>query len=124
MQDAMRPVLVLRVMRLLRLVCALRLLRHFKTLHTLACALWMSRDAIGATLVLVALAQNAAACLALEVITNNPSLQTTEEVISVTYEYFRSLGMTMLTLTQFASGGLDFNINPHKELHRGCDGDS
>ena len=124
MQDAMRPVLVLRVMWLLRVVCALRLLRRFKTLYTLAGALWMSRDAVGATLVLVALTQNVAACLALEVITNNPSLQTTEEVISVIYEYFPSLGMVMLTLTQFASGGLDFNTNPHMEPYRGCDGDS
>ena len=67
MQDAMRPVLILRVMRLLRVVCALRLLRHFKTFFTLAGALWMSRDAVGATFVLVALAQNVAACFALEV---------------------------------------------------------
>ena len=122
MQDAMRPVLVLRVMWLLRVVCALRLLRRFKTLYTLAGALWMSRDAVGATFVLVALAQKVAACLALEVITNNPRLQTAEEVISVNHEYLPSLGMTMLTLTQSASGGLDSNTNPHMEPHRGCDG--
>jgi len=93
--------MVLRVLRLLRLARAVRLLVQFRTMWKLVSGLLASTGTICYTFLLITLILYVFACLGNEMITKN-SLRDSDPVFNeIVEEYFPDIMITMLTLIAF-----------------------
>jgi voltage-gated sodium channel len=101
--DVLSQLLILRILRLLRLVRALRLFEQFQEMWKLANGLLCSLRTVLSACILILMTVYMFACLGIELISRNTSLQEDPVTAEVIQTHFRSLPMAMLTLCQFAS---------------------
>jgi len=102
-ESAVTQLLILRMFRMLRFVRALRIFRQFRPIWKLVYGLISSAGVVASAMMLIFLALYVFACVGVELITKNADLRSepvTREIIDL---YFDSLGMSMLTLTQFVT---------------------
>jgi len=100
----LESLLVVRSLRLVRLIGALRLLKQFRTVWRLVNGLLTSANAMVSTLVLVVLTLYIAACLGIEIITKDTDLnQQHTETGDIVGKYFGTLPSTLLTLASFVT---------------------
>ena len=100
----LESVMVVRALRLLRLIRTLRMLRYFRTVWRLVFGLLTSINTIASTLCLIVLVIYIFACLGIELITNDTQLKTVHaDVEEIVNKHFRSVPITMLTLSQFVT---------------------
>jgi len=100
----LEPVMALRIMRMVRLLRALRLLVQFKTLWRLVQGLGNSIGAMVWTCVLLAMTLYVFSCMAVELITKDGSLRhESEQIRMIVDEHFATVPGVMLTLLQFAT---------------------
>lgn len=103
--DALGPVMVLRMFRLLRLGRTLRLLRVFSRIHEFWLLVRGFVNGLGimtCTVVMFTLFIYVFSCMGVEIITKHP-LNTSDEVFRQHVEdHFANLPLTMLTLARFA----------------------
>jgi len=95
------PLLVVRVLRLMRLARALRLLVQFQALWALVRGFLSSLGTMIYSVFLMTLMIYLFACLGTEIITKGSSVQSDPELSDIVEDSFSSLPMTMLTLMQF-----------------------
>lgn len=95
--------LLVRCLRLLRLVRALRMISHFKVMWRLVYSLLTAGQTLLSTAVLTLLALFIFGCVALEFITKDLALKEHPETGPIVQDYFDTLPMAILTLTQFVT---------------------
>lgn len=95
------PMMVFRMMRLARLVRAVRLLVAFRTLWMLVRGLLSAGPVIGYTFLLSSLLIYVWACLGVEIITTHALVKTDDEFAAHVDEYFADIPITALTLCNF-----------------------
>jgi len=107
------PFMVLRQLRLLRVVHSFRSFRVAKSIWRLVCGLVNSFETMLSTALLLGFLIYVFGILGMALISRNERLKTDEKANKVVEEYFSSLGMTMITLTQFISmDGIASIYNP------------
>jgi hypothetical protein len=95
---------ILRTLRLLRLLRFLRLIDYFQETWKLARGLMSSLRTVLGACVMVAVTVYVFGCLGMELVNHNTFLQEDVDSAEVIHQNFSSLGITMLTLFQFALG--------------------
>lgn len=103
--DALGPVLILRMMRLLRLGRTIRLIRVFSRIHEFWLLVRGFANGISimmCTVVMFTLIIYVFSCLGVELITKHPLNEQDEEFKEHVERHFPNLPMTMLTLARFA----------------------
>ncbi|CAE7279571.1 CACNA1H [Symbiodinium sp. CCMP2456] len=98
-----QQVMVLRAMRLIRLVRTFRMIKQIRSIWRLVYGLVNSCQTMISTYALLFLVLYVFGVLALELISNDEILQNNEETREILSDNFSSLGVTMITLTQFAT---------------------
>jgi len=99
--EAQQQIIVLRLLRLFRLIRSFRMVKQIKPLWHLVHGLMASADTVLSTLMLLLLVLYVFGVLGLELIAVNPRFQSDPAANAVIRENFSSLGMSMITLTQF-----------------------
>ncbi|CAE7815819.1 Voltage-dependent T-type calcium channel subunit alpha-1H [Symbiodinium microadriaticum] len=99
--EAQQQIIVLRLLRLFRLIRSFRMVKQIKPLWRLVHGLMASADTVLSTLMLLLLVLYVFGVLGLELIAVNPRFQSDPAANAVIRENFSSLGMSMVTLTQF-----------------------
>eukprot|EP00439_Symbiodinium_sp_Y106_P014261 s3478_g2.t1 len=104
-QDAalsgIEKILVVRGLRLLRLVRALRMISHFKVMWRLVYSLLTAGQTMLSATALIMLSLFIFGCVSIEMIHSEPDLLKTEE--TATIEHFGSLQRAIITLIQFVT---------------------
>mmetsp|Transcript_19940 Transcript_19940/g.46739 ORF Transcript_19940/g.46739 Transcript_19940/m.46739 type:complete len:573 (+) Transcript_19940:69-1787(+) len=98
-----QQVMVLRAMRLIRLVRTFRMIKQIRSIWRLVYGLVNSGQTMLSTYALLFLVLYVFGVLALELISNDDHLRNNEDTKEILSENFSSLGVTMITLTQFAT---------------------
>jgi len=102
--EGVEKLLIVRGLRLLRLVRALRMVNHFKIMWRLVYGLLTAAETILATSALIVVFLFVFACVAVEVISKDATLaEQSQETEFIVTEYFDSLGKTVMTLMQFVT---------------------
>eukprot|EP00927_Polykrikos_kofoidii_P072007 TRINITY_DN68184_c0_g1_i1.p1 TRINITY_DN68184_c0_g1~~TRINITY_DN68184_c0_g1_i1.p1 ORF type:complete len:547 (-),score=84.66 TRINITY_DN68184_c0_g1_i1:470-2110(-) len=102
-KGSLEEVLVLKVLRLARLLRALRICRRFDVIARLANGILNSSGAVVSTVGVLFFSLYMFACLGIEVITKDDALQSDRTLDYDLNEKFGSLFSTMLTLVQFVT---------------------
>lgn len=98
-----QQVMVLRAMRLIRLVRTFRMIKQIRSIWRLVYGLVNSGQTMISTYALLFLVLYVFGVLALELISNDETLRNNEDTREILSDNFSSLGVTMITLTQFAT---------------------
>ncbi|OLP94417.1 Voltage-dependent L-type calcium channel subunit alpha-1S [Symbiodinium microadriaticum] len=106
-QDAalsgIEKILVVRGLRLLRLVRALRMISHFKVMWRLVYSLLTAGQTMLSATALIMLSLFIFGCVSIEMIHSEPDLLKTEETATIVREHFGSLQRAIITLIQFVT---------------------
>lgn len=97
------PRLILRGLRLLRLVRALRMISYFKVMWRLVYSLLTAGATMLSTTALLTLALFISGCVAVEVITKDEALKSHPVTGPIVEKYFANLFTSILTLLQFVT---------------------
>lgn len=95
--------LVVRGLRLLRLVRALRMVSHFKVMWRLVHSLLTAGQTMMSTAFLIMLALFIFGCVAVELITHDADLNSIEDTQRIIMQHFPNLFTSILTLLQFVT---------------------
>lgn len=101
--EGVEKLLIVRGLRLLRLVRALRMVNHFKIMWRLVYGLLTAAETILATSALILVFMFVFSCVAVEVISKDQRLAGLEDTGFIISEYFGNLGKTVMTLMQFVT---------------------
>merc|ERR1712194_22268 len=102
--DAISQVTMLRTLRILRLMRVMRPLEQFQELWKLATGLMSSLRTVLAALTMILMTLYIFACFGMELVNYSASQGDGSAAVDVMREHFSSVYVTMLTLTQFATG--------------------
>ncbi|CAE7661069.1 CACNA1H, partial [Symbiodinium pilosum] len=98
-----QQLLILRLLRLIRLVRTFRMIRQIKSIWRLLYGLLTCGELLISTFALLGMVLYVFAVLGLEVIASNDELLKDDTTRPILDERFSSLGVTMMTLTQFVT---------------------
>ncbi|CAE7338540.1 unnamed protein product [Symbiodinium natans] len=101
--DGFEKILVVRGLRLLRLVRALRMFEHFKVVWHLVYALLSAGRTVLSATALITFTLYIFACVAVEIITKDDVILGDPETYEIVSTYFNSLPRASLTLLQFVT---------------------
>ncbi|CAJ1355643.1 unnamed protein product [Effrenium voratum] len=101
--EGIEKVLVVRGLRLLRLVRALRVVEHFRVVWQLVYALLSAGQTMLSTTALVTFMLYIFGCMAVELITKDDVLKSQPATTAIVEQYFYSLPRAILTLLQFVT---------------------
>jgi len=101
--DGFEKVLVVRGMRLLRLVRALRMVNHFKVMWRLVSSLLTAGSTMLSTTALLVLSLFIFGCMAVELITHSEHLNSIADTRFIVERHFPNLFTSILTLLQFVT---------------------
>jgi len=98
-----QAIMVLRLLRLIRLVRTFRMIKQIKSIWRLLYGLMTCGETIGSTFALLLMVIYVFAVLGIELIALNEDLQVDPVTGPMLQDRFSSLGVTMMTLTQFVT---------------------
>jgi len=101
--SAGQQIMILRLLRLFRLVRTFRMIKQIRSIWRLVYGLMNSSETMVAAFALLGLVLYVFGVLALQVISSDPALLGDPETQILIEDRFSSLGMTMMTLTQFVT---------------------
>ncbi|CAE7587596.1 Cacna1h [Symbiodinium natans] len=101
--DEADQIMILRLLRLIRLVRTFRMLRQIRSIWRLVYGLITCGETMFSTFALLGLVIYVFGVLGVEVIAGNEELQSNATTAPILAKYFGSLGMTMMTLSQFVT---------------------
>ncbi|CAE7288746.1 para [Symbiodinium pilosum] len=101
--DGFEKILIVRGLRLLRLVRALRMFEHFKVVWHLVYALLSAGRTVMSATALISFTLYIFACVAVEIITKDENILADPETSEIVRVYFNSLPRASLTLMQFVT---------------------
>lgn len=101
--SAGQQIMILRLLRLFRLVRTFRMIKQIRSIWRLVYGLMNSSETMISAFALLGLVLYVFGVLALQVISADPGLQSDPETQILIEHRFSSLGMTMMTLTQFVT---------------------
>ncbi|CAE7741607.1 Cacna1h [Symbiodinium sp. CCMP2592] len=98
-----QQIMILRLLRLIRLVRTFRMIRQIKSIWRLLYGLLTCGELLISTLALLGMVIYVFAVLGLETIASNQEMREDDNIQRLLDERFSSLGVTMMTLTQFVT---------------------
>ncbi|CAJ1404237.1 unnamed protein product [Effrenium voratum] len=101
--EGIEKLLIMRGLRLLRLVRALRMISYFKVMWRLVYSLLTAGGTMLSTTALMLLALYISGCIAVEIISKDEALLTHPDTAPIVEKYFANLGTSSLTLLQFVT---------------------